>query len=200
MISNDQNGGILRALKLEDWYNNLSKEQQEKARRYSSDGENFTQGVYTPPYGTQKDFLFEIAKGAFGADDFYYAIFLAKEGLRPDMEGSESIRVQLYDILIRGYSKLEEWKRVKEYCFEELGAFPNVKDFLESIYRNGYILCVEVLWNIVRMQAITSEDITEAETTLDLLVSKGFFTREEAKAKLKDLRNYLKHSKPTYLG
>jgi hypothetical protein len=65
----------------------------------------------------------QLAWEAWERKEYRIAINYAKQGMNAEI--SEPYKVQLYDLLIKAHIELDDWKRAKEYCLEELNAFAN---------------------------------------------------------------------------
>lgn len=185
--------GIIQFLKLEDWYNSLTLEQQRKLKEYSGEGEDLIKSEISYGSQTQKHFFWTTATNAIYRKDYEFAISLAENGLTA--QGSLVDQHFIYSVLIEAYERQNDYEDAKKYCLAELEKFSKIGSALKKDFDGELppsILCRDTLIHIV---VDIEKDYEEGERLFNLFVQKGLLTQEDAKDKLQNLRIDRMHSK-----
>ena len=120
-LSKQKVSGIINFLKLENWHNSLTPEQQKKLKEYSGEGEDLIKGEISYSSRTQKHFLWVTATNAIYHKDYEFAIYLVEEGLTA--QGSLVDQHFIYHAFIEAYQKQSDYENAKKYCLAELEDF-----------------------------------------------------------------------------
>lgn len=191
-LSKQKVSGIIKFLKLEDWYNSLTPEQQKKLKEYSGQGEELIRGEISYSSQTQKHFFWTTATNAIYHKDYEFAIFLAEKGLTA--QGSLVDQHFIYHAFIEAYEKQNDYKNAKKYCLAELEEFSEIGNALKKDFDGELppsILCRDTLIHIV---VDIEKDYDEGERLFNLFVQKGLRTEEEAQGELKNIKIDRMHS------
>jgi hypothetical protein len=134
-----EKGGLLRALDLWDWYENLDVRQQKQVKKYFSlktirnlrfpyRAKHFDSGeVEKPPY-TKRTFLASIAQTALLEGDYATAEWLYLEALK--QEGTPYEAHLIYNDLLILAQKLRDFEKMKRYCEEDIKLYPLYREEL----------------------------------------------------------------------
>jgi tetratricopeptide (TPR) repeat protein len=185
--------GIIKFLKLEDWYISLTSEQQRKLKEYSGMGKDLTKGDISYGLQTQKDFFSATANNAIYNRDYEFAIFLAENGLTA--QGSLVDQHFIYNTLIESYKKQRDYENIKKCCLAEVEDFSEIGSELKKDFDGELppsIPCRDTLFHIV---VDIEKDYEEGERLLNLFTQKGLLTQQEAEDKLLILKIKLLYSK-----
>lgn len=185
--------GIIKFLRLEDWYCSLTPEQQRKLKDYSGAGEDLIKSDISYSSQTQKHFFWTTATNAIYHKDYEFAIFLAEKGLTA--KGSLADQHFIYNALIEAYEKQNDYKNAKKYCLAELEEFSEIGNALKRDFDGELppsILCRDILIHIV---VDIEKDYDEGECLFHLFVQKGLLKKEEAQDELQNLRIKRMHGK-----
>ena len=136
-----EKGGILKALNLWDWYENLPHKYQKKVKYYYSlkvvknlnfplKAKHFDSGeVKDVPY-TKRTFLGTIAQTALLEKDLEFAEWLYNEALK--MEGTPYEAHLILNDLILLAQKLRDFEKVKKYVMMDVELYPEYKEELRE--------------------------------------------------------------------
>lgn len=180
--------GIIKALKLEDWYLALTPEQQEKLKKFSGEEDRLVRGTYSlfsmhPPY-TQKRLLSIAASNAL-QEDPQFAKLLALKGLLAD--GNWIDQHFLYNTAITAFIHEQDYVNAKKYCLDELKYMPQIRSALiESIgivppsipFRDSLIYIVN---NI-------EKNYNEARKLVETFIQNGFSSQEDSLEMLQNIK------------
>lgn len=178
--------GIIKFLRLEDWYCSLTSEQRRKLKEYSGEGEDLIKSDISYSSQTQKHFFWTTATNAIYHKDYEFAIFLAEKGLTA--KGSLVDQHFIYHAFIEAYEKQNDYKKAKKYCLAELEEFSEIGNALKKDFDGELppsILCRDTLIHIV---IDIEKDYDEGERLFHLFVQKGLLTKKEAQDELQRLR------------
>jgi len=175
--------GIIKFLKLEDWYCSLTTEEQRKLKDYSGEGEGLIRGDIWSTQ-TQKHFFWTTATSAIYSKDYEFAIFLAKKGVTA--QGSLVDQHFIYNAFIEAYWRQNDYENAKKYCYTELSELSKIGNALKKEY-GGIPVSPwgDILFKIV---VKIEKDYEEGERLINLFLQKGLLTQEEAQGKLQKLQ------------
>jgi hypothetical protein len=134
-----ERGGLLKALDLWDWYENLDARQQKRVKKYYSikviknlsfpyRAKHFDSGDIENPLYTKRTFLATIAQTALLEGDYPTAEWLYNEALK--MEGTPYEEHLILNDLLLLAQKLKDFDRMKLYCEKDIKLFPLYKEEL----------------------------------------------------------------------
>ena len=136
-----EKGGILKALDLWDWFENLPHKYQKKVKYYYSlktikninfpfKAKHFDSGeVGEVPY-TKRTFLGSLAQQALLEKDFDFAEWLYNEALK--MEGTPlEAHMILNDLILLAQNK-RDFEKVREYVLKDVELYPQYKEELRQ--------------------------------------------------------------------
>ena len=178
--------GTIKFLKLENWFNSLTPEQQRKLKEYSGEGEDLIKGDISNSTETQKQLFGSAAKNAINRGDYEFAIFLAKKGLTA--QGSLSDQHLIYSVFIESYEKLNDYENAKKFCLAELNEFSEIEKALKKEFYGELPPIIPCRDTLIHIVVDIEKDYDEAERLFSLLAQKGLFTQEEVEKKLKNLK------------
>jgi tetratricopeptide (TPR) repeat protein len=184
--------GIIQFLKLEDWYNSLTPEQQRKLKEYSGKGEDLVKGDIFYSSQTQKHFFWTTAVNAINRKDYEFAIFLAENGLTA--QGSLADQHFIYNVFIEAYERQHDYENAKKYCLAELEEFSKIGSALKKDFDEELPPIIPCRDTLIRIVVNIEKDYDEGERLFNLFVQKGLLTQEEAQDRLKNLKIDKMHS------
>ncbi len=136
-----EKGGLLKALDLWDWYENLDARQQKNVKKYYSikvvknlsfpyKAKHFDSGEVERPLYTKRTFLATVAQTALLEGDYETAEWLYNEALR--MEGTPYEAHLILNDLILLAQKVKDFDKMKRYCEEDVRLYPEYKEELKD--------------------------------------------------------------------
>ncbi len=136
-----EKGGLLKALDLWDWYEDLDARQQKNVKKYYSikvvknlsfpyKAKHFDSGEVERPLYTKRTFLATIAQTALLEGDYETAEWLYNEALR--MEGTPYEAHLILNDLILLAQKVKDFDKMKRYCEEDVRLYPEYKEELKD--------------------------------------------------------------------
>lgn len=191
-FSNPKVSGIIKFLKLEDWYNSLTPEQQKRLKEYSGEGEELIKGEISFSSQTQKHFFWTTATNAIYHKDYKFAIFLAEKGLTA--QGSLIDQHFVYNAFIDAYEKQNNYKNAKKYCLAELEEFPKIGHALKKDFDGKLPPSIPCRDTLIHIVVDIEKDYEEGERLFNLFVQNGLLTEKEAQDELKNIKIDRTHS------
>ena len=136
-----EKGGLLKALDLWEWYENLEPRYQKAIKKYYSvkviknlsfpyKAKHFDSGEIENPLYTKRTFLATIAQTALLEGDYEIAEWLYNEALK--MEGSPYEEHLILNDLVLLAQKLKDFEKMKAYCSRDVELFPHYKEELRD--------------------------------------------------------------------
>lgn len=136
-----EKGGLLKALDLWDWYEDLDARQQKNVKKYYSikvvknlsfpyKAKHFDSGEVERPLYTKRTFLATVAQTALLEGDYETAEWLYNEALR--MEGTPYEAHLILNDLILLAQKVKDFDKMKRYCEEDVRLYPEYKEELKD--------------------------------------------------------------------
>ncbi|RLJ71585.1 hypothetical protein BCF55_1891 [Hydrogenivirga caldilitoris] len=134
-----EKGGLLKALDLWEWYENLDPKYQKRVKKYYSikviknlnfpyKAKHFDSGEVGKPLYTKRTFLASIAQTALLEGDYETAEWLYNEAIK--MEGTPLEEHFILNDLVLLAQKLKDFDKMKVYCEKDIELFPEYKDAL----------------------------------------------------------------------
>ncbi len=139
-----EKGGLLKALNLWEWYENLEPRYQKAIKKYYSvkviknlsfpyKAKHFDSGEVENPLYSKRTFLATIAQTALLEGDYEIAEWLYNEALK--MGGTPYEEHLILNDLVLLAQKLKDFEKMKAYCSRDVELFPHYKEELKD--RNG---------------------------------------------------------------
>ncbi|MDQ7038481.1 MAG: hypothetical protein Q9N26_04705 [Aquificota bacterium] len=136
-----EKGGLLKALDLWDWYENLEPRYQKAIKKYYSikviknlnfpyKAKHFDSGEVERPLYTKRTFLATIAQTALLEGDYGFAEWLYNEALK--QEGTPYEAHLIYNDLLLLAQKIRDFDKMKRYCEEDIKIYPQYKEELKN--------------------------------------------------------------------
>ncbi len=136
-----EKGGLLKALDLWEWYENLDARDQKKIKKYYSikviknlsfpyKAKHFDSGNVENPLYTKRTFLATIAQTALLEGDYETAEWLYNEALKMDGTPYEAHLI-LNDLILLS-QKLKDFERMRKYCEEDIELYPQYREELKK--------------------------------------------------------------------
>ena len=186
LFSKSKVKGIVKYLRLDDWYCSLTAVQQRKLQVYSREGESLIKEDISYTSQSQKNFISTIATNAIYHGDYEFAIFLAEKGL--NTTGSLVDQHFLYNALIEASIMQNNYEKAKKYCFTELKEFPNIGKALKKDFEGKLPNTIPCRDSLIRIVVDIEKDFELGKELFHLFVRKGLLTKEEEANELKELR------------
>lgn len=178
--------GIIKFLKLEDWYCSLTPEQQRKLKEYSGEGEDLIKGDISFSSQAQKHFFWTTATNAIYHKDYEFAIFLIEKGRTA--QGSLVDEHFIYNTLIEAYEKQKDYKNAKKYCLAELEDFSKISMALKKDFDGELPPSIPCRDTLIHIVVDIEKNYKEGERLFNLFVQKGLLTKEKAQDELQKLK------------
>lgn len=191
-FSKQKVSGIIKFLKLEDWYKSLTPEQQKKMKEYSGRSEELIKGEISFSTQTQKHFFWTTATNAILYKDYKFAIFLVEKGLT--VQGSLVDQHFIYNTFIEAYKKQNDYKNAKKYCLAELEEFSKIGHALKKYFDGKLPPSIPCRDTLIHIVIGIEKDYEEGERLFNLFIQNGLITEEEAQDELKNIKIGRMHS------
>lgn len=136
-----EKGGLLKALDLWEWYENLDARYQKMIKKYYSikviknlnfpyKAKHFDSGEVSNPLYTKRTFIATIAQTALLEGDYETAEWLYNEALK--MEGTPyEAHLILNDLLLLA-QRIKDFEKMKMYCERDIELYPEYKETLKE--------------------------------------------------------------------
>ncbi len=156
-----EKGGLLKALDLWDWFENIPYDKQKKVRYYFSlksikninfpfRAKTFDSGSIEKPLYTKRTFLGSIAQMALLEKDYDFAHWLYLEAL--NQEGTPYEAHLILNDLVLLAQNIKDLQKAKEYALMDLQMFEDYKEDLKKKNEKLYINSLEVYLYILERE------------------------------------------------
>ena len=186
-----EKGGILKALDLWDWFENLTPQQQKKVKYYFSlksiknlsfpfKAKNFDSGEVENTHYSPKTFLGSIAQMALLEGDYDFAEWLYLEALK--MKGTPYEDHLILNDLVMLSQKIKDLEKAERYAKKDLELFQDYVEELKKRNEKIHLNSLEVYVYLLERKGKVEEALNILENFKKLGVEHPFY--EDVKKRL----------------